>query len=106
VQPGSQMEAVLQTRSLMVNSLHHKAVHTPGKGAVISGRSPHGIAELLEVPANRFVLAAQFHPEEIYMKDVPSARLFKAFVRACGDIPGDESEEAALTEVEERSLAR
>ncbi len=105
VQAGSRMEAVLGTRSIMVNSLHHQAVHKPGKGVVISGSAQDGIAELLEVPTNHFVLAVQFHPEEIYMKEAPSARLFKAFVRACSNVTGEEASEMAPARVEERSLA-
>src|SRR5579864_1602640 len=57
---GSRMEQVLGTSSFMVNSLHHQAVKQPGKGVVISGRADDGIAELLEVPHCRFMLAAQF----------------------------------------------
>jgi putative glutamine amidotransferase len=104
VQPGSRMEAVLGTRSLMVNSLHHQAVHEPGKGVVISGCAPDGIAELLEVPTNRFMLAVQFHPEEIYMKEAHAARLFKAFVRACSDVTGEEDEERVSVADEEHVL--
>ncbi|HEV2581742.1 MAG TPA: gamma-glutamyl-gamma-aminobutyrate hydrolase family protein [Ktedonobacteraceae bacterium] len=103
--PGSRMEAVLGTRTIMVNSLHHQAVHEPGKGVVISGRAQDGIAELLEVPANRFALAVQFHPEEIYMKEAPSARLFKAFVKACSNVTGEEADELVVVGAVERSLA-
>jgi len=83
VEPGSQVEKALGTREAWVNSLHHQAVKTPGQGVYISGKAEDGIAELLEVPGHRFVLAAQGHPEEIYT-DVPAfACLFSAFVRAC-----------------------
>jgi putative glutamine amidotransferase len=104
VQPGSRMEAVLGTRSIMVNSLHHQAIHQPGKGVVISGCAGDGIAELLEVPGNRFVLAVQYHPEEIYMKDTASARLFKAFVKACSEAADSEADELVPVDAEERSL--
>ncbi len=84
VEPGSQMEKVLGTREVLVNSLHHQAVKTPGQGVYISGKAGDGIAELLEVPGHRFVMAAQGHPEEIYTLVPAFARLFSAFVRACG----------------------
>ncbi len=105
VQPGSQMEHVLCTHSLMVNSLHHQAIKQPGKGVVISGRADDGIAEMLEMPAARFILAVQFHPEEIYMKEAHCARLFKAFVLACANVIGEEEDAIETSEVEETALA-
>jgi putative glutamine amidotransferase len=66
VEPGSHMEKVLGMQEVLVNSLHHQAVKAPGKGVYISGKAEDGIAELLEVPGHRFVMAAQGHPEEIY----------------------------------------
>ena len=83
VEPGSQMEKVLGTQEVWVNSLHHQAIKAPGKGVYISGKAEDGIAELLEVPGHRFVLATQGHPEEIYTKVPAFARFFSAFVRAC-----------------------
>ncbi len=70
-------------RELWVNSLHHQAVKEPGKGVYISGRAEDGIAELLEVPEKHFAIAAQGHPEEIYMREPVWAKLFSAFVDAC-----------------------
>lgn len=80
---GSRVEQLLGTSSFMVNSLHHQAVHEPGRGVVISGKADDGIAEMLEVPDHRFIIAAQFHPEEIYTRESASARLFAGFVQAC-----------------------
>jgi putative glutamine amidotransferase len=83
VLPGSRVEQLLGSGPFMVNSLHHQAVHEPGRDVVISGMADDGIAEMLEVPGHRFVVAAQFHPEEIYLKETASARLFAGFVQAC-----------------------
>ncbi|HEU0003741.1 MAG TPA: gamma-glutamyl-gamma-aminobutyrate hydrolase family protein [Ktedonobacteraceae bacterium] len=83
VLPGSRVEQLLGPGSFMVNSLHHQAVHQPGRGVVISGTADDGIPEMLEIPGRRFVVAAQFHPEEIYMKESTCARLFASFVQAC-----------------------
>ncbi|HEV7234629.1 MAG TPA: gamma-glutamyl-gamma-aminobutyrate hydrolase family protein [Ktedonobacteraceae bacterium] len=80
---GSRVQQLLGPGPFMVNSLHHQAVRQPGRGVVISGKAGDGIAEMLEVSDHRFVVAAQFHPEEIYMKESTSARLFAGFVQAC-----------------------
>jgi putative glutamine amidotransferase len=83
IEAGSQMEEIFGVQELRVNSLHHQAVKEPGKGVRISGHAADGVAELLEVPEKRFVLAAQCHPEEIYMHEPVWALLFGAFVKAC-----------------------
>ncbi len=83
VLPGSRVEQLLGSGSFMANSLHHQAVRTPGRDVVISGTADDGIPEMLEVRGRRFVVAAQFHPEEIYTKEAASARLFAGFVQAC-----------------------
>ncbi len=93
VEPSSQMEKVLGTQEVLVNSLHHQAIKAPGKGVYISGKAEDGIAELLEVPGHRFVMAAQCHPEEIYTIVPAFARLFSAFVRACSS--GDDEDAGA-----------
>jgi putative glutamine amidotransferase len=83
VLPGSCVEQLLGPGPFMANSLHHQAVCAPGRDVVISGTAEDGIAEMLEVQGRRFVIAAQFHPEEIYLKESTSARLFSVFVQAC-----------------------
>lgn len=50
--------------SVMVNSLHHQAVDRVGGGLRVSGRSPDGTVEALEVPGAA-VLAVQWHPESL-----------------------------------------
>ncbi|CAB4962363.1 MAG: gamma-glutamyl-gamma-aminobutyrate hydrolase family protein [Actinobacteria bacterium] len=46
----------------VVNSWHHQAVATPGRGMVVSGRAPDGIVEAVE-HENGLVLTVQWHPE-------------------------------------------
>lgn len=87
IEAGSLMERVLGSRQIRINSLHHQAVKEPGRGVYISGRAEDGIAELLEVPGHRFLLGVQGHPEEIYGQVESFSQLFKAFVRACANIP-------------------
>lgn len=93
VEAGSRMEEVLGTREFWVNSLHHQAVKKPGKGVRISGRADDGVAELLEAPSYRFVMAVQCHPEEIYTVVPACARLFAAFIQACSATHLMDSEE-------------
>jgi len=97
VEPGSRMEQILGTRVFWTNSLHHQAVKVPGKGVRISGRTEDGVAELLEAPDYRFVMAMQCHPEEIYMQEPACARFFAAFVKACDTNPMAHREKVVTT---------
>ena len=81
VEPGSRMEKILGAGDVWVNSLHLQAIIDPGKGVRITGRAPDGVAELLDVTGNRFVMAVQSHPEEIYSIQPAFKRLFSAFVQ-------------------------
>jgi putative glutamine amidotransferase len=88
VERGSRMEEVLGVCEVVANSLHHQAIREPGKGVCITGRSEDGVAELMEVPGQRFMLAVQCHPEELYTQHPAWSRLFKAFVDACAKNTG------------------
>jgi putative glutamine amidotransferase len=93
LEAGSQIERILGTHQFSVNSLHHQAVKKPGQGVRISGRSEDGIAEFLEMPAKRFVIGIQGHPEELYSTVPIFARLFQAFVRTCANLPIEEAQQ-------------
>ncbi|EFH87592.1 gamma-glutamyl-gamma-aminobutyrate hydrolase [Ktedonobacter sp. SOSP1-85] len=83
VQEESRMATILGKYDLGVNSLHHQAVKEPGSGVIISGRAEDGVAELLEIPDHRFMLAAQCHPEEIWNDEPAWKNLFGAFIEEC-----------------------
>lgn len=61
---------------LEVNSTHHQAVRDPGP-YFVSGRSPDGAAEAMELPGHRFAVGVQWHPELL-----GDDRLFRAMVGA------------------------
>ena len=55
------------------------------KGLICSGLSPNeNLVEIVEIPANKFFIASQFHPEFKSRPDNP-APLFKAFIKAIVD---------------------
>jgi len=80
-QPG-RLQDILQTRIATVNSRHHQAVERPGEGIVITGRADDGVVESCEMPAHRFVIGVQWHPENRLLVSDADRRLFEAFAAA------------------------
>jgi putative glutamine amidotransferase len=54
-----------------VNSLHHQTLGAVPDGLVVSGRSPDGVVETIELPG-RNVFAVQWHPEMLTASSDPS----------------------------------
>lgn len=70
---------------LDVNSLHHQAIDRPGDGLRVTATAPDGIIEGVESSDDWWVLAVQWHPEEMDAGAQPGAEpgpLFKAFAEA------------------------
>jgi gamma-glutamyl-gamma-aminobutyrate hydrolase PuuD len=83
VRPGSCLAALVgpdDTRA--VNSRHHQAVRALGHGLVVTATSPDGVIEAAEVPAARFCVGVQWHPENFHATG-EFDRLFDGFVDAC-----------------------
>jgi putative glutamine amidotransferase len=79
---GSLLASVLGEPRVGVNSFHHQAVKRIGQGLRVTGVAEDGIIEAVEIPDLPFVLAVQYHPEELEGDDAASRRLFLAFVQA------------------------
>ena len=83
VDAGTRLADILGATHVTVNSLHHQAVDRLGKDLRVVARSADGIVEGMELPGHPFVLAVQYHPEELEEFDEASRHLFAAFVGAC-----------------------
>ena len=81
--PGTLLAQVAQGRlQAAVNSAHHQAVRTPGRG-VVNAVADDGVIEGIEDPAHRFFLGVQWHPE--FGIDPVDKALFRAFAQAAGE---------------------
>ncbi len=79
--PDSRLAQLIDETDIEVNSLHHQAVKTIAPQLRVTGKSDDGVIEAVESPERRFLIAVQWHPEEI--DEVPWVqRLFAGFVRA------------------------
>jgi putative glutamine amidotransferase len=79
--PASRLAQLIDETSIEVNSLHHQAVKAVAAPLQVTGTSDDGVIEALESADRRFLIAVQWHPEEI--DEIPWVRrLFQGFARA------------------------
>jgi putative glutamine amidotransferase len=81
VAPKTRLAALASAPEVRVNSRHHQAIDTLAPGLEVSGLSPDGLPEAVETAGREWVLAVQWHPENL-AGDPVSRRLFAEFVRA------------------------
>jgi putative glutamine amidotransferase len=83
VEPGTLLASLAGGDRLRVNSFHHQAINKLGDGLEPVAWSEDKLIEAVELPGARgFVLAVQWHPEELVDHDPAALRLFQALVDA------------------------
>jgi putative glutamine amidotransferase len=80
---GGMLERLVGRRSLIVNSLHHQGIDRLASALTVEAVAPDGQIEAVCVPAARFVIGVQWHPEYRFADNPVSAELFAAFGAAC-----------------------
>jgi putative glutamine amidotransferase len=80
--PGSRMEQIIGSDSMLTNSYHHQGIKDLAPGFVATGTTADGVIEVIEKDDDRFVVGVQWHPEM-----TPGCRInqkiFQTFVRIC-----------------------
>ena len=91
-EPRTLLSATTKSGPLTCSSHHHQGVDRLGQGLLVSGRSPDGLIEAIELPVpdmdttNRseaeitWMLGVQWHPEETAPTDPAQQSLFDAVV--------------------------
>jgi putative glutamine amidotransferase len=80
---GTHLGRLLGATELPVNSMHHQGINRLGGGLREVAWAPDGVIEAVELEgADRFVLAVQWHPEELVGHDAAARALFSAIVDA------------------------
>jgi len=82
IHSGTRLRQIVQKRTLEVNTTHHQAVRTVGKGLVVNATAEDGLIEGLESSNHRFVLGVQWHPELLARKNPYHRRIFSSFIFA------------------------
>ncbi|MGO8951364.1 MAG: gamma-glutamyl-gamma-aminobutyrate hydrolase family protein [Ktedonobacterales bacterium] len=82
IEPESLLARILGDDRAAVNSFHHQSVKRVGQGFSVIAAAEDGVIEAMEMRDVPFVLAVQYHPEELEASDPDNHRLFLAFVDA------------------------
>ena len=83
VEDGTRLARILGASELEVNSFHHQAVARMGEGLRAVAWSPDGVVEGAEMDEScGFVIAVQWHPEDLAAHDGTARNLFRALVDA------------------------
>jgi len=83
VAPGSRLAQYLGSSQTPVNSMHHQGIKQLGPGLAANAWAPDGLIEGIEGTNGQFLIAVQWHPEELAQSDAGMRRLFTAFIDAC-----------------------
>jgi len=81
IEPDSRLASLVGTTQLQVNSTHHQAVAQIGTNLRPTAADPDGMVEALEDPNYPFLIAVQWHPEQLTDRPEHQA-LFRALVHA------------------------
>ena len=74
IEPDSALHGIFGTDRIFVNSFHHQAVTSPGKGMRITATAPDGTAEAMESTCRKPVIGVQWHPEWMGADGLPLFR--------------------------------
>jgi putative glutamine amidotransferase len=109
LQAGSRAARAMGATSVKVNSSHHQAILKLAPGLTASGWTSDDLIEALESEAaGSWILAVQWHPEEMHAdQQAPEHGLFRALVdaagRARGGLVGSGREEDAVADAVQRT---
>jgi putative glutamine amidotransferase len=76
----SVLAKIVGTNLIDVNSLHHQSIGVASPKVRVTGHAPDGVVESIEVPNKDFILAVQWHPEDLIDNDERMLNIFKVFI--------------------------
>lgn len=82
IEKDSKLFDIFKTQDLKVNSFHHQSVKKLGSDLKITALSNDGIVEAIESIKENFLVAVQWHPENLVEKHYEFLKLFEALVNS------------------------
>ncbi len=82
LQPDSRVGRAMGVGRAACSCHHHQAIDRLGVGLRVTARAPDGVVEAVELDADTWVAAVQWHPEDTSATDPAQQGLFDALVQA------------------------
>ncbi|MGZ9130471.1 MAG: gamma-glutamyl-gamma-aminobutyrate hydrolase family protein [Candidatus Binatia bacterium] len=82
IQPRTLLRKIVGRSHAEVNTTHHQAVKTLGRGLIVNAVASDGVVEGIESTRHAFVIGVQWHPEVLAPRQRHQRRIFVALV-AC-----------------------
>ncbi len=79
VSPGGWLHRLVQSPSILVNSLHNQGINRLAEGLVGEATAPDGTIEAVRGNFPGFVVGVQWHPEYDWERDELSRHIFESF---------------------------
>lgn len=79
---GTRLASIVGMTELEVNSFHHQAIKRLADGLREVAWAPDGVIEAVEMEGDGFVVAVQWHPEDLVGHDPAARSLFAALTAA------------------------
>ena len=80
---GTPLMELLGKKRIFVNSTHHQAVKTLGKGLSLMARADDGVFESAYLEGERYLRVYQWHPEKLFDGCEESRIILDDFIKAC-----------------------
>ncbi len=82
IKEGTMLARITGQQVIEVNSHHGQAIRKVGEGLIVSGMSPQGTVEAIELPSKRFCMGVQWHPEYTWTFNDCDKKIWDAFIEA------------------------
>ena len=80
IEPRTLLRKIVGRSHAEVNTTHHQAVKTLGRGLIVNAVAGDGIVEGIESTRHAFVIGVQWHPEVLAPRQLHQRRIFAALV--------------------------
>ena len=83
IKEDSLLFKIIKTNKILVNSRHKSVIYNTNLN--VSGVSYDNTIEAIEDDKKRFFLGVEWHPENMYIYDLNSRKIFDYFIKICND---------------------
>ena len=80
---GTPLHKLMGKEKIRINSFHHQALKTLGKGLVTMATADDGLIEAIYLDGEQYLAGYQWHPERLYYSDDYHKLIFDEFISHC-----------------------